>query len=328
MPYNPGVINQVPQITMQGGKQWLDAMMGLAGNLDQLKKDDKAASALYDALTQEQPDPATGVPGPHPFKVNKDVWNAMSSKERVATAAGAMKGILFKQGLAEFKQKTDEAGQMMKLRTQQIASAKALTEGLATDRAQAKTFWDTFNQGMQPGTAGDANPMAPGQAGAPEVAAGTPDAALAFLNAARKAGGMPPAVAGDALRFLTQQEKSGQAGAGAPEMTTLGQVDTIFNRKTGQFQLSPYSKEAAKPEDGYIELPDPENPVFGPRIRLPLSMAEKKYPHLLKALSAADSTAAKAAPEAPKDPKTRKAGTIYKTPKGNLKWTGTGWVNP
>ena len=154
MPYMPGVINQVPQITMQGGQQWLQALTGLAGNLDQLKKDDKAASALYDALTQEQPDPATGVPAPHPFKVNKDLWNAMSSKERVATAAGAMKGILFKQGLAEFKQKTDEAVQMMKLRKQQIASAKALTEATTQDTESKAEFGRDIFRAMRPKSPG------------------------------------------------------------------------------------------------------------------------------------------------------------------------------
>jgi hypothetical protein len=33
-------------------------------------------------------------------------------------------------------------------------------------------------------------------------------------------------------------------------------------------------------------------------------------------------------PEAPTDPKARKPGTVYQTPKGALKWTGTGWVKP
>lgn len=30
----------------------------------------------------------------------------------------------------------------------------------------------------------------------------------------------------------------------------------------------------------------------------------------------------------PSDPAQRKAGTVYPTPKGNLKWTGTGWLQP
>lgn len=35
-----------------------------------------------------------------------------------------------------------------------------------------------------------------------------------------------------------------------------------------------------------------------------------------------------AALEAPRDPAARTPNTVYKTPKGPLKWTGTGWVNP
>lgn len=35
-----------------------------------------------------------------------------------------------------------------------------------------------------------------------------------------------------------------------------------------------------------------------------------------------------AAEEAPRDPAQRKAGQVYQTPKGLLKWTGTGWVQP
>lgn len=34
------------------------------------------------------------------------------------------------------------------------------------------------------------------------------------------------------------------------------------------------------------------------------------------------------APDAPRNPKDRKANTVYATPKGELKWTGTGWVTP
>lgn len=34
------------------------------------------------------------------------------------------------------------------------------------------------------------------------------------------------------------------------------------------------------------------------------------------------------AAQAPRDPAQRKAGTTYQTPKGPLKWTGTGWISP
>lgn len=34
------------------------------------------------------------------------------------------------------------------------------------------------------------------------------------------------------------------------------------------------------------------------------------------------------APEPPKDPKDREKGKLYQTPRGVLKWTGTGWMTP
>lgn len=39
-----------------------------------------------------------------------------------------------------------------------------------------------------------------------------------------------------------------------------------------------------KPAEGYIEVPDPNDPVYGPKIKLPLSQAMKDYPHLLERL--------------------------------------------
>lgn len=35
-----------------------------------------------------------------------------------------------------------------------------------------------------------------------------------------------------------------------------------------------------------------------------------------------------AAPEAPRDPRQREANKVYVTPRGELKWTGTGWIQP
>lgn len=37
---------------------------------------------------------------------------------------------------------------------------------------------------------------------------------------------------------------------------------------------------------------------------------------------------AKSVTDAPRDPKERTSGTVYNTPKGPLKWTGTGWIQP
>ncbi len=43
---------------------------------------------------------------------------------------------------------------------------------------------------------------------------------------------------------------------------------------------------------------------------------------------AASNTTTSAAAQAPRDASQRTAGTVYQTPKGPLKWTGTGWVQP
>lgn len=78
-------------------------------------------------------------------------------------------------------------------------------------------------------------------------------------------------------------------------------------------------------EEGTVEVPDPDNPVFGARVRLPLRVVKKDYPHLLKGLEPGATKAADIAPEKARD---RKANTIYQTPMGPMKWTGTGWLKP
>ena len=118
--------------------------------------------------------------------------------------------------------------------------------------------------------------------------------------------------------------------AGEPEDKMIGGTRYVFNRKTGAFVADPYSKAdaSAKEPDGTIEIPDEADPVFGPKIRIPLSLAERKYPHLLKGLNGKSGAAAAAAPQAPPNAKDRKADTVYTTPKGELRWTGSGWVKP
>jgi hypothetical protein len=118
----------------------------------------------------------------------------------------------------------------------------------------------------------------------------------------------------NALRALLT-DTTASADAGMPESATMGESDVIFNRKTGQFQISPFSKAAAnkKEAEGYIELPDEEDPLYGPRIRLPLSQARDKYPHLLKRLeSGANGKAASQYPDANAVKAALKSGQIKK----------------
>jgi len=113
--------------------------------------------------------------------------------------------------------------------------------------------------------------------------------------------------------------------AGPPETTSLSGLDTIFNRKTGQFQISPYSKEQAKPTSpGYAVMADPDDPFGRTQIHMPLDQFKTEFPDAYERMTKSGAPA----PDAPTDPKARKVGTIYKLPKGNFKWTAAGWVKP
>lgn len=48
----------------------------------------------------------------------------------------------------------------------------------------------------------------------------------------------------------------------------------------------------------------------------------------LQQLSAPRTSATSKAPEAPRDPKQRESNKVYVTPRGKLRWTGTGWIQP
>lgn len=97
----------------------------------------------------------------------------------------------------------------------------------------------------------------------------------------------------------------------------------------------PQRPNAEKPSDeGTIEIPDPNDPVYGPRIRIPITVARRNYPHLLKTLDAPQTPnqtpnpTQQPAEEAPRDPAKRTKNAVYQTPQGSLRWTGTGWVKP
>jgi hypothetical protein len=88
----------------------------------------------------------------------------------------------------------------------------------------------------------------------------------------------------------------------------------------------------AKPETGMIELPDPHDPIYGPRIRLPISVAKRDYPHLLKRLEPG-TAAAVTATGTQQDPLPQPAKAAdaqinkwYITQKGVLRWDGQRFV--
>jgi len=138
---------------------------------------------------------------------------------------------------------------------------------------------------------------------------------------------LPPS----ALSRLLDEANDGNAifrreDLGMARPTGVSDVDFVPTSKGGG-QLLDRRPPASKPNDeGHIELPDAEDPVYGPRIRIPVSVAREKYPHLLKRLeagAAAGSASAESQPVAlPKDAKELKIGTVYNTARGPAKWDG------
>ena len=120
--------------------------------------------------------------------------------------------------------------------------------------------------------------------------------------------------------------ESGQAGG--PPQILPGPFPNTKIVTDARGRSTPQVVHEDKTPEGWIEVPDPNDPVYGPKIKLPLSQALKDYPHLLERLKPGGSKPATAAEAAPEDPKKRVKDTIYKTPTGDLKWTGTGWVTP
>lgn len=74
--------------------------------------------------------------------------------------------------------------------------------------------------------------------------------------------------------------------------TGVENVDFIPTSKGGGQLLDRRPTEPKANDEGVIEIPDPNDPVFGPRMRIPISVARKSYPHLLKALDAPAAPAA------------------------------------
>lgn len=61
--------------------------------------------------------------------------------------------------------------------------------------------------------------------------------------------------------------------------TTKGGGQIVYDPTT------PNRPSGPRPGDeGTIEIPDPDDPVYGPRIRIPVSVARKEFPHLLKSI--------------------------------------------
>ena len=248
-------------------------------NFKQLKQSGKDAESAFRTFANK----GLGPDGKEQLKLGGmtfEEFENFGSREKVGFVQSVKSGM----ELERLKQGIELGKAQM---AQFVAHTAALNQETAAEKAQGP-FWNTMASGMTPRTTNETVMAGPGLIPQPITVpvTRTPSQLEAFQAAAAQHG---EAMGGrdfhNNFQTFSKMASPGGGGAGAPEMTTLGKVDTIFNRKTGQFQLSPFSKEEAKPEDGYIELPDQDNPVFGPKIRLPLAVAEKKYPHLLKGLA-------------------------------------------
>lgn len=111
--------------------------------------------------------------------------------------------------------------------------------------------------------------------------------------------------AADLLREMLRAKAGGEGVNSLFRADELGVArptsvqDTYFmptSRGGGQVVIDP--RAPMRPagdkvsDEGYIEMPDPSDPMFGPRIRIPIKVAREKYPHLLKQLDGPSATPA------------------------------------
>jgi hypothetical protein len=141
--------------------------------------------------------------------------------------------------------------------------------------------------------------------------------------------------------------RAGQAGANADiARTRLGIAEQDLARKREamttsarirlsnmyQQHLRDIAKENANPlrTGPPIEAPTMEQWIRkNPTLRdMGLVPDQGAAPEDTGTTTTAPPTTPTTSPPAPPNPADRTAGTVYATPRGDLKWTGTGWVNP
>lgn len=91
-------------------------------------------------------------------------------------------------------------------------------------------------------------------------------------------------------RFLTRGKTMLPSGTNPAKM--VGEAEPVVDPRTGALlghNVFNGKTKTFKPvranEEGVIEIPDPADPMYGPRIRIPMSVAKEQYPHLLKQLA-------------------------------------------
>lgn len=86
MPYNPQAYFD-PGLISRIGDSAAGSIVNIGAQLGQIKKQDKAAKAFYDAFEPES-DAATGALKAHPIGLTRDAWNSLSSQDRIAKVQG------------------------------------------------------------------------------------------------------------------------------------------------------------------------------------------------------------------------------------------------
>lgn len=133
--YSPGVQFD-PGIIERGFARSGAAIAGAIQDYGALKKQDKAAKALFDALEPEE-DAATGALKPHPLGLTKDAFNSMSAQDRIAKISGFVEA----EALKSARRKEQMAGEEMALRKNESAARlAALTREQGADDALASVM--------------------------------------------------------------------------------------------------------------------------------------------------------------------------------------------
>lgn len=246
MPYNPGVQFD-PGIIERGFARTGNAIAGAVQDYGQIKKQDKAAKAIFEALEPEE-DGATGALKAHPLGLTRDAFNSLSSRDRIAKISGFMEA----EAVKSARRKEQMATQEMQMRGEELGlrkqDAAARLAALAREQGSEEALATALKSAL-PGAAQGATPemfAAPG--GQPPPTAESLLRALAENPQAINARGMGNV---DNLMRALQEGQGGQQFEFNPERDVIplsqlpGQFFTRTSKGGGQIVQNPEAIAAA-----------------------------------------------------------------------------------
>lgn len=205
----------------------------------------------------------------------------LSAKEKIGVGMGLLQGQQFRNSQQE--------GQVNLARLAEINQRMQTQQAETANAAKSPAFLSALSRYRQP----TLEAMPAGVEGPPNQVPGL-DALSAAGRASEETGfQVPPTALARILDEIGQSEGGNSLFTGADlgklRPTELPGVHFMpTSRGGGQVVTDPTQPQrpgAAKPTDeGMIEIPDPDDPIYGPRIRIPVSVARSQYPHLLKRL--------------------------------------------